>query len=63
MFYCTSLEPFFVCVFFLFFFVCVFFFFLWGGGGGCKSQYHDTHSENTIGNVRDTDYLSFVSSC
>ena len=25
-----------------------------------KSQYRDTHSEDTIGNVRDTDYLSFV---
>ena len=24
-----------------------------------KSQYHDTHSEDTIGNVWDTDYLSF----
>ena len=28
-----------------------------------KSQYRDTHSEDTIGNVRDTDYLSFVWSC
>ena len=28
-----------------------------------KSQYHDTHSEDTIGNVRDTDYHSFVWSC
>ena len=28
-----------------------------------KSQYRDTHSENTTGNVRDTDYLSFVWSC
>ena len=25
-----------------------------------KSQYHDTHSEDTIGNVQDTDYLFFV---
>ena len=25
-----------------------------------KSQYHDTHSEDTIGNVRDTDYLSLI---
>ena len=25
-----------------------------------KSQYRDTHSEDTIGNVRDSDYLSFV---
>ena len=25
-----------------------------------KSQYCDTHSEDTIGNVQDTDYLSFV---
>ena len=28
-----------------------------------KSQYRATHSEDTIGNVRDTDYLSFVRSC
>ena len=28
-----------------------------------KSQYRDTHSEDTIGNMRDTDYLSFVWSC
>ena len=28
-----------------------------------KSKYRDTHSEDTIGNVRDTDYLSFVWSC
>ena len=28
-----------------------------------KSQYRDTHSEDTIGNVLDTDYLSFVWSC
>ena len=28
-----------------------------------KSQYCDTHLEDTIGNVRDTDYLSFVLSC
>ena len=28
-----------------------------------KSQYRDTHSEDTIGNVQDTDYLSFVWSC
>ena len=28
-----------------------------------KSQYRDTHSEDTIGKVRDTDYLSFVCSC
>ena len=28
-----------------------------------KSQYRDTHSEDTIGNVRDTHYLSFVWSC
>ena len=28
-----------------------------------KTQYRDTHSEDTIGNVRDTDYLSFVWSC
>ena len=28
-----------------------------------KSQYCDTHSEDTIGNVQDTDYLSFVWSC
>ena len=28
-----------------------------------KSQYRDTHSEDTIGNVRDTDYLSFVWNC
>ena len=28
-----------------------------------KSQYHDTHSEDTIGNMQDTDYLSFVWSC
>ena len=28
-----------------------------------KSQYRDTHSEDTIGNVRDKDYLSFVWSC
>ena len=26
-----------------------------------KSQYRDTHSEYTIGNVRDTDYLVFFS--
>ena len=25
-----------------------------------KSQYRDTHSEDTIGNVQDTDYLFFV---
>ena len=25
-----------------------------------KSQYCDTHSEDIIGNVQDTDYLSFV---
>ena len=25
-----------------------------------KSQYRDTHSEDTIGNVGDTDYPSFV---
>ena len=25
-----------------------------------KLQYRDTHSEDTIGNVRDTEYLSFV---
>ena len=25
-----------------------------------KSRYRDTHSEDTIGNVRDTDYLFFV---
>ena len=25
-----------------------------------KTQYRDTHLEDTIGNVRDTDYLSFV---
>ena len=25
-----------------------------------KSQYRDTHSEDTIGNLWDTDYLSFV---
>ena len=28
-----------------------------------KSHYRDTHSEDTIGNVRDADYLSFVWSC
>ena len=28
-----------------------------------KSQYHDMHSEDTIGNVQDTDYLAFVWSC
>ena len=28
-----------------------------------KSQYHDTHSEDTIGSVWDTDYVSFVWSC
>ena len=28
-----------------------------------KSHYRDTHSEDTISNVRDTDYLSFVWSC
>ena len=28
-----------------------------------KSQDRDTHSEDTIGNVRDTDYLPFVWSC
>ena len=28
-----------------------------------KSQYCDTHSEDTIGNVRDIGYLSFVWSC
>ena len=28
-----------------------------------KSQYRDTPSEDTIGNVRDTDYLCFVWSC
>ena len=28
-----------------------------------KSQYRDTHTEDTIGNVRDTDYISFVRSC
>ena len=28
-----------------------------------KSQYRDTHSEDTIVNMRDTDYLSFVWSC
>ena len=28
-----------------------------------KSQYRDTLSEDTIGNVRDTDYLFFVWSC
>ena len=28
-----------------------------------KTQYRDTHSEDIIGNVRDTDYLSFVWSC
>ena len=28
-----------------------------------KSQYRDTHSEDTISNVQDTDYLSFVWSC
>ena len=28
-----------------------------------KSQYRGTHSEDTIGNMRDTDYLSFVWSC
>ena len=28
-----------------------------------KSQYRDTHSEDTTGNVRDDDYLSFVRSC
>ena len=28
-----------------------------------KSQYRDTHSEDTIGNVRDTDYLFFDWSC
>ena len=28
-----------------------------------KSLYLDTHSEDTIGNVRDTDYISFVWSC
>ena len=28
-----------------------------------KSQYRDTQSEHTIGNVRDTDYLFFVWSC
>ncbi len=27
------------------------------------SQYRDTHSEDTIGNVRDTDYVHFVWSC
>ena len=25
-----------------------------------KSQYRDIYSEDTIGNVRDTDYISFV---
>ena len=28
-----------------------------------KSHYRDTLSEDTFGNVRDTDYLSFVWSC
>ena len=28
-----------------------------------KSQYRDTHSEETIGNVQDTDYHAFVWSC
>ena len=28
-----------------------------------KSRYRDTHSEDTISNVRDTDYRFFVSSC
>ena len=28
-----------------------------------KPQYRDTHSEDIIDNVRDTDYLSFVWSC
>ena len=28
-----------------------------------KSRYRDTHSEDTIGNVRDTDYFSFGWSC
>ena len=28
-----------------------------------RSHYLDTHSEDTIGNVRDTDYISFVWNC
>ena len=28
-----------------------------------KSRYCDTHSEDTIGNMQDTDYLFFVWSC
>ena len=28
-----------------------------------KSQYCDTHSEETIGNMQDTDYHAFVWSC
>ena len=28
-----------------------------------KTQYRDTHSEDIIGNARDTDYLPFVWSC
>ena len=46
---------FFVCLFFVLFFVVF--------SVANKSQYRDTHSEDTIGNVRDTDYVHFVWSC